>query len=69
MGKEYTEAQKRASIKYIQEKTDDIRIRLPKGTKDRWKAAADLAGVSLTRFVQDAVEAAILHEDKKNPGE
>lgn len=69
MGKEYTEAQKRASIKYIQEKTDDIRIRLPKGTKDRWKAAADLVGVSLTKFVQDAVEAAIMGEDKENPGE
>ena len=57
MGREYTEAQKKASIKYMQDKTDDIRLRLPKGTKDRWKAAADVAGVSMTKFVQDAVEA------------
>jgi predicted HicB family RNase H-like nuclease len=62
MGKEYTEAQKKASIKYMQEKTDDIRLRLPKGTKDRWKAAADRKGVSMTKYVQDAVEAAIDNE-------
>ena len=59
MGKEYTEAQKKASIKYMQDKTDDIRLRLPKGTKDRWKAAADAAGVSMTKFVQDVIEEAI----------
>lgn len=59
MGKEYTEAQKKATIKYLSEKTDDIRIRLPKGTKERWKAAADVCGISMTRFVQEAVEAAI----------
>lgn len=59
MGSEYTEAQKKASIKYMQEKTDDIRLRVPRGTKSRWKAAADRCGVSMTKYVQDAVEAAI----------
>lgn len=59
MGKEYTEAQKKAAIKYMQDKTDDIRLRLPKGTKERWKAAAEKAGVSMTKFVHDAVEAEI----------
>lgn len=63
MGEKYTDAQKRASIKYMQEKTDDIRLRVPKGTKDRWKAAADKAGVSMTKYVQDAVETRI---DKEN---
>ena len=63
MGKEYTEAQKKASIKYMQDKTDDIRLRLPKGTKDRWKAAAEKAGVSMTKYVQDAVEA-MMNEDR-----
>ena len=65
MGKEYTEAQKKASIKYMHDKTDDIRLRLPKGTKDRWKAAAEVVGVSMTKFVQDAVESVI---DKKYGG-
>lgn len=60
MGDKYTEAQKKASIKYMQDKTDDIRLRLPKGTKDRWRAAAEKAGFpSMTQFVQVAVETAI----------
>ena len=62
MGKEYTEAQKKAAIKYMQDKTDDIRLRLPKGTKDRWKAAAEKSGVSMTKYVYDAVELEISKE-------
>ena len=60
MGGKYTEAQKAASIKYLKDKTDDIRIRVPKGTKERWKAAADAAGVSLNKFIADAVDAAVV---------
>ena len=56
VGREYTDAQKRASVKYMHEKTDDIRLRVPKGTKVRWMAAAEQAGMSMTKFVQDAVE-------------
>ena len=64
MGNTYTEAQKNATMKYLQEKTDDIRLRMPKGTKDRWKAAAEAAGYrSMTQFVQDVVEAAINAKD------
>lgn len=62
MGEKYTDAQKNASIKYLKEKTDSIQIRTPKGTKYRWKVAADKVGVSLNRFIVDAVESAI----KKN---
>ena len=58
MGEKYTEAQKRATLKYMQANTDNIQIRLPKGTKDRWRAAADAAGKSLTQYIRDAVEAA-----------
>lgn len=56
MSSKYTEAQKRAAIKYMQEKTDDIRIRTHKGTKERWRSAAALRGQSLTQFVVEAVE-------------
>ena len=60
MGGEYTEAQKKASMKYLQDKTDDIRLRVSKGTKDRWKAAAKQAGYdSMTQYVQAVVEADI----------
>lgn len=55
MASTYTEAQKRASIKYMQEKTDDIRLRVPKGTKDKWLAAAEKAGTSMTKYVLDIV--------------
>lgn len=56
MGSKYTAAQKRASIKYLKESTDDIRIRTKKGTKDRWKEAAEKQGKSLSQFIIDCVE-------------
>lgn len=56
MGNRYTEAQKNASLKYMKEKTDDIRVRVPKGTKARWAAAAESQGKSLQRFIIDLVE-------------
>lgn len=51
----YTESQKKAIIKYISEKTDDIRLRLPKGTKDKWRTAAAKEGKSMTQFVADLI--------------
>lgn len=56
MGDKYTDAQKKASIKYLKEKTDSIQIRTAKGTKDRWRAAANDRGKSLNQFISDAVE-------------
>ena len=55
MSSAYTQAQKKASIKYLHGKTDDIRLRVPKGTKERWLAAAEKAGVSMTKYVVDIV--------------
>jgi predicted HicB family RNase H-like nuclease len=59
VGAQYTEAQKKASIKYLSEKTDSIQIRVPKGTKERWRAAAEAAGVSMQQYIIAAVEAVI----------
>ncbi len=56
----YTEASKRATMKYIKNNLEEIRIRAPKGTKTEWKKAAEAAGVSLPAFIKSAVEAAIL---------
>ena len=64
MGAKYTDAQKAATQKYLGEKTDDIRIRTPKGTKDRWREAATAAGVSLNRYIVDAVEEKIEKQTK-----
>ena len=47
MGEKYTDAQRRATLKYLSEKTDDVRVRVPKGTKEYWKSAADAEGKSL----------------------
>lgn len=63
MGKKCTEAQKRASIKCMKARLDDIHIRPPKGTKERWKNAAADRGESLIQFVTKAVEAGIKHSE------
>lgn len=52
----YTEAQKKASIKYISEKTDDIRLRVPKGLKEKYRIEAEKRGVSMTQFIINCVE-------------
>ncbi len=52
----YTEAQKRASIKYMTEKTDDIRLRVPKGLKAKYQNAAKERGISMTQFIINCVE-------------
>lgn len=56
MGEKYTEAQKRANEKYQTEKTDLLRIRVPKGRKDVYKEYAKQRGQSLTAFVFEAIE-------------
>ena len=65
MGSKYTDAQKKASIKYLSEKTDSIQIRTPKGTKDRWKAAAAAQDLSMQQFIINAVEAAVAATENK----
>lgn len=68
MGERYTDAQKRASIKYMQDKTDDIRLRVPKGTKATWQAAAEKAGAaSMTRYVLEAVAERMQRDKQNNP--
>ena len=59
MGDKYTEAQKKASMKYLKDKTDSIQIRVTKGTKERWKAAAEIRGKSLNQMIVDTMEAEI----------
>jgi predicted DNA binding CopG/RHH family protein len=61
MAEKYTDAQKRAAKKYLS-KMDELKIRMAPGTKDRWRDAAEARGLSLQRFIIDAVEAAIRQE-------
>ena len=56
MGEKYTDAQKKASIKYLAEKTDSIQIRVPKGDKEVWKNAAAARGLSLNQLLIQLME-------------
>ena len=51
----YTEAQKRASEKYLKESVEDIRIRVPKGQKEIIKTHAETLGESMNQFVIRAI--------------
>ncbi|MFQ9581860.1 MAG: hypothetical protein ACLRZY_00025 [Blautia hansenii] len=43
-------------MKYISEKTDDIRLRVKAGLKDKYKAEAEKRGLSMTQFIVNCVE-------------
>lgn len=45
------ESQKRANEKWLAANYEKITIRVPKGTKDEIKAAAKIAGMSMTQFI------------------
>lgn len=46
-----TESQKKATKKYLEEKTDTIYLRVKKGVKQKIKKAADKHGLSVTAFI------------------
>ncbi len=52
-------AQKRAAQKYIQDKTDELKIRVGKGQKSELQAHAQGRGESLNAFVTRAIEEAL----------
>lgn len=63
MAGKYTEAQKRATQKWQNENTDLVRLRVSKGTKEKWQASADKAGAkSLTAYVCAVMEEKLKEE-------
>lgn len=50
-----TDAKRKANSKYISNQ-DNITIRTPKGTKDRWKGEAEKRNKSLNQLIIDSVE-------------
>lgn len=46
-----SEAQRRATEKYIKERTDEIKIRVPKGMKAEIKARAEAEGKSINTYI------------------
>jgi predicted HicB family RNase H-like nuclease len=61
------EQRKEANERYLATQ-DEFKIRAPKGTKDRWKAAAESEGLSLQKFIISAVEAAVEAHTHKSAG-
>ena len=49
------EQRKEANKKYLAT-LDEIRIRVPKGKKDEYKAKADAEGKSLNQYIIDCIE-------------
>lgn len=47
----YTDAQKRATAKYMRENLEDIKIRVPKGQREAYKFQAAAAGMSLNSYI------------------
>lgn len=48
------ESQRRANEKWLAANYEKITIRVPRGTKDEIKAAAEIAGMSMAAFIQAA---------------
>ena len=61
----YSQAQNRATQKYIKEHLESIQIRVPKGRKAFYKSAADSAGQSLNQFTIDALDEKISRDNLK----
>ena len=57
-----TEAQKRARDKWLHDKVEDIRFRVPKGKKAIIQEHAAKLGESVNAFINRAVDEAIAHD-------
>ena len=53
----YSQAQNKATQRYIKKAYDEIKIRVPKGAKEEYKLAAEAAGKSLNQYIIDKIEA------------
>ena len=52
----YTEAQNKATQKYIKANYDDIKVRVPKGKREEYKTLAESQGKSLNQLIVDLLE-------------
>lgn len=60
MGREYTEAQARATKKYLSN-IGEYKLRTKKEDIERYKTAAEQAGMSLNKYIIQAIEEKISH--------
>lgn len=57
--REYSQAQNKATQRYIKNNYDSVMIRMPKGKKDKIKAFAESKNESLNGFIIRAVDEAM----------
>ena len=62
--REYTQAQNKATQKYIKNNYDSVMLRMPKGKKEQIKAHAESQGESRNGFVNRAIDETIDRESK-----
>ena len=56
MARKYSEAQNKATQKYIKNTYDTISFRVPKGDREKYKALAESKGLSLTQLIVKLLE-------------
>lgn len=61
----YTEAQNKATQKYIKENLEEIKFRVKKGEKTKYKEAAEKAGLSMAKFFLTAADEKIERNNTK----
>ena len=59
------EAKRKANKKYITEKLDDVRFRVPKGEREILKEHAEKMGESVNAFVYRAVKETMERDNKE----
>ena len=59
----YTEAQNRATQKYIKNNYDEVKLRMPKGKKATIKEHASTKGESMNAFVVRAIDETIKRDE------
>lgn len=63
----YTQAQNKASQKYVKTHLDEFKIRVPKGKKEYYQDAAAAAGLSLNAFAIAAMDEKIDRDSLSTP--
>lgn len=61
--RKYTQAQNKATQKYIKANYDEIKLRIPKGEKERIKAHAAKHNESVNGFIKRVINEAIENEN------
>lgn len=52
----YTQSQNKATQKYVRDHLESISVRVPKGKREYYKAAAVAAGLSMNQFAVQAMD-------------